>query len=259
MNIIDTHVHLYDEQFKNDIDNVIKRGLEFGIKHFYLPSLNKNTIKPMLELEKRYYNICYPMIGLHPIYVHPKTINLELDIINNLLNKHYFVAIGEIGIDLHKNKQFLHEQKYAFSTQISWAKKKKLPIVIHSRKAFNEIFNILEEEYSNSTIKGIFHCFYGTLKQANKIINFGLKLGIGGIITYNNNNIDKFLSKIPLESIVMETDAPYLTPEPYRNKRNEPFYLKFILNKISKIYGLSSEEIAIITTKNVYDIFKTIL
>ncbi|WGH27987.1 MAG: TatD family hydrolase [Candidatus Bostrichicola ureolyticus] len=256
MNIIDTHAHLYDKKFSNDIDNVIKRGLKFGIKHFYIPSINNNTIKPMLELEKRYSNLCSSMIGLHPIYVHPKTINLELDIINNWLNKHYFVAIGEIGIDLHKNKQFLEEQKYAFSTQISWAKKKKLPIVIHSRKAFNEIFNILESEYSNSTtIKGIFHCFSGTLEQANKIINFGMKLGIGGIITYNNNNIDNFLSKIPLESIVLETDAPYLTPEPYKGKRNEPFYLKFILNKISKIYGISDEKIAFITTKNVSDIF----
>ncbi|WP_185870591.1 TatD family hydrolase [Blattabacterium cuenoti] len=250
MKITDTHTHLYMKQFDVDRDFVIKRAINSGIDRFYLPSIDSSTIPKILKLERKYPNICFSMVGLHPNKVNPENLEYELKNIEKWLNHHSFLFVGEIGIDLHLETKYLHEQKYVFQTQIQWAKKKKKPISIHCRKAFDQIFEILSKE-EDSNLKGIFHCFSGTLEQAKKIIDFGIKLGIGGMITFKNNYISQFLHKISLENIVLETDSPYLSPYPFRGKRNEPIYIKIILNKLSKIYSLSEEKIADIINLNV--------
>ncbi|WP_185869891.1 TatD family hydrolase [Blattabacterium cuenoti] len=254
MKIIDTHAHLYMNEFEKDINFVIKKALKQGIYRFLLPSINSYTVPKILKLEKKYPNICFPMIGLHPNMVHPNSLEKELNNIKKWLDKYSFISIGEIGMDLHLEKKFVFEQEYAFKTQIKWAKEKKLPIVIHCRNAFDQIFNILSKE-KNFFLKGVFHCFSGTLEQAMKIIDFGIKLGIGGIITFKNNYISKFLHKISLDHIILETDSPYLSPHPFRGKRNEPVNLKIILKKLSKIYSIPEKKIADIININVENIF----
>ncbi|WP_185856200.1 TatD family hydrolase [Blattabacterium cuenoti] len=253
MKITDTHTHLYMKQFDEDRDFVIKNAIENGVSRFYLPSINSYTIPLILELEKKYPNICFSMIGLHPNEVNPKNLEYELKYIEKYLNKHSFLFVGEIGIDSHFGEKYISEQKYAFQTQIQWAKKKKKPISIHCRKAFDQVFEILSKEI-NSDLKGVFHCFSGTLEQAKKIIDFGIKLGIGGMITFKNNYINQFLHKISLNNIVLETDSPFLSPFPFRGKRNEPIYIKIILKKLSQIYSLSEEKIADLIHSNVENI-----
>ncbi|AER40569.1 MAG: TatD family hydrolase [Flavobacteriales bacterium] len=255
MKISDTHAHLYMEQFDEDRDCVIKKAIDNGINRFYLPSIDSTNIPKILQLEQQYPNICFPMIGLHPSKVHPNNLEKELNFIKKWLNKHSFISVGEIGMDLHLENKFVLEQEYAFTTQIQLAKVKGLPIVIHCRKAFDQVFNILSKE-NNSSMTGIFHCFYGTLEQAKKIVDFGLKLGIGGMITFKNNKLRTFLHKISLKNIVLETDSPYLSPYPFRGKRNEPFYLKIVLTKMSQIYSISEEEIANVIDMNVKELFR---
>ncbi|WP_185851661.1 TatD family hydrolase [Blattabacterium cuenoti] len=251
MKITDTHTHLYMNQFDVDRDLVIKRAIDSGINRFYLPSINTSTIPKILKLEEKYPNICFSMIGLHPSEVDSENLEYELKNIEKWLNNHRsFLFVGEIGIDLHLGNKYLHEQKYVFQTQVQWAKKKKKPISIHCRKAFDQVFEILSKE-KDSNLKGIFHCFSGTLEQAKQIIDFGIKLGIGGMITFKNNYMNQFLHKISLDNIVLETDSPYLSPYPFRGKRNEPVYLKIILNKLSQIYSISEEKIAQIINLNV--------
>ncbi|WP_185864545.1 TatD family hydrolase [Blattabacterium cuenoti] len=252
MKITDTHAHLYMKEFKNDIHHVIKRAMNQGINRFFLPSISSSSISDMIELENKYPNICFPMIGLHPNNVFPKTIEIELNNIKKYLNQHRFISIGETGIDLHFNKKFLIEQEYAFVNQIKLAKENKLPIIIHCRNSFHRVIKILE---NNSYSKGVFHCFSGNLKEAIIITDLGMKLGIGGIITFKNNHIDEFLHKISIKNIVLETDSPYLSPYPFRGERNEPSRLKVILNKLSKIYSISEKMIAKYINKNVDDLF----
>ncbi|WP_238785458.1 TatD family hydrolase [Blattabacterium cuenoti] len=243
------------KEFKKDVDYVINNSINKGVCKFFLPSVNISSINKIINLEKKYPNICFSMIGLHPNYIYSTyNFNKELKQIKKILYNHSFISIGEIGIDLHSNKNFFSEQKYAFKIQLEWAKEKKLPIVIHCRNAFDYVFNILsKKEYSS--IKGIFHCFSGTLNQANKIINIGMKLGIGGIITFKKNNIEQYLNQINIKNIVLETDSPYLSPHPFRGKRNDPSNLKIILKKISEIYSISENIIANITNNNVNEIF----
>lgn len=252
--IIDTHVHLYDEIFDLDIDLVMKKAIDYGITKFYIPSIDSKSLEKMFLLESLYPDYCKLMIGIHPLNVCKYNLQNELNIIKYYLEKRPFSAIGEIGIDLFKKTYNLNEQIAAFKFQIELAKKNSLPIVIHSRSSFDYIFNILEKNYKDK-ISGIFHCFSGSIEHAKIIINYGMKLGIGGIITFNNNNISNILEKIDIKNIVLETDAPYLSPEPYRGKRNEPFNLKFILEKLSKIYSISKTEIIKITTKNAMEVF----
>ncbi|WP_185871733.1 TatD family hydrolase [Blattabacterium cuenoti] len=255
MKITDTHTHLYMKEFDEDIHHVIQKAFQKGIDRFLLPSIDSSTIPSILKLEKKYPNVCFSMIGLHPNKVDPYSLEKELNHIKTWLYKsNSFISIGEIGIDLHSNKKFFDEQKYAFQTQIQWAKKKKLPVVIHCRKAFDQIFHILSKE-KDSSLKGVFHCFSGTLEQAKKIIDFGIQLGIGGMITFKNNHIDKFLHKISLNHIVLETDSPYLSPHPFRGKRNEPVNLRIILKKLSEIYSISEEKISDIIHFNVEKLF----
>ncbi|WP_185867233.1 TatD family hydrolase [Blattabacterium cuenoti] len=254
MKITDTHTHLYMKEFNEDINFVIQTAFHQGINRFLLPSLDSSTVPNILKLEKKYPNVCFPMIGLHPNKVYPNSLEKELKNIETWLYNHPFISIGEIGMDLYSEKKFVSEQEYAFQIQIQWAKQKKLPVVIHCRKAFDKVFHILSKE-KNSSLKGVFHCFSGTLEQAQKIIDLGIKLGIGGMITFKNNNVNLFLHKISLNHIVLETDSPYLSPHPFRGKRNEPKNLRIILKKLSQIYSTSEEKISDIIHFNVEKLF----
>ena len=253
MNIIDTHTHLYLKQFNEDIDLVIKRSKEIGVKKFIFPAIDSSHFKDMHELRNRYPENIYLMSGLHPVSV-KDNYKEELNLVLKSLETHNYVAIGEIGIDLYWDKTFLKQQQEAFEFQIRLAVSNNLPIVIHCRDGFDEIFEILDAEKC-SKMRGIFHCFTGTLEQANRAINLGFRLGIGGVVTFKNGGIDKFLNKIDIKNIVLETDAPYLSPVPHRGKRNESFYVTYVLKKISELYGLNEQEIAKITSKNALEIF----
>ena len=253
MNIIDTHTHLYLKQFKEDIDLVIKRSKEIGVKKFIFPAIDSSHFDSMHSLKNNYPDNIFLMSGLHPTDVKEDSKD-ELDFVANSLNTHDYVAIGEIGIDLYWDKTFLSEQQEAFRFQIRLAMKHDLPIVIHCRDAFDEIFEILDKENCDK-LRGVFHCFTGTLEQAKRAIDLGFVLGIGGVVTFKNGGIDKFLNQIDLKHIVLETDAPYLAPVPFRGKRNESSYIIYVIDKLSEIYGLSKEEIADITTKNAEKVF----
>lgn len=251
--LTDSHTHLYSEQFDEDREAVIQRAKDAGIDRFFIPAIDSSYIEAMLALEEQYPDSMYLMMGLHPTSV-KENYKEELNKVKTWLDKRNFYAIGEIGIDLHWDKSFLPQQQEAFKRQISWAKEKKLPIVIHCRKAFDEIFQVLED-VSDENLYGIFHCFTGNYEQALRAISFKMKLGIGGVVTFKNGKIDRFLHKIDPKHIVLETDSPYLAPVPYRGKRNESGYLTLVLEKLATIYKLKPEEIAEITTQNTRDIF----
>ncbi|KAA5828217.1 TatD family deoxyribonuclease [Algibacter amylolyticus] len=254
MIITDTHTHLYSEAFDEDRDDIIKRAIEQGVSRFFIPAIDSTYTKSMLQLEKDYPNHVYLMMGLHPTHV-KDNFEEELNHVEEMLASRKFYAVGEIGIDLYWDKSTLDIQKKAFKHQIQLAKKYKLPIVIHCREAFNEIFEVLESEKGDDLF-GIFHCFTGTLEQAHQAISYNMKLGIGGVATFKNGKIDQFLNDIPLKHIVLETDSPYLSPVPYRGKRNESGYIVKVLEKLSDIYNVSLDEIAQVTTENSKDIFK---
>jgi len=254
MIITDTHTHLYSEAFDNDRERVISNAIEQGISRFFLPAISSQHTQAMLNLKNTFPEYMFLMMGLHPSYV-KDNYKQELEHVEMMLKSHHFYAIGEIGIDLHWDSSTLHIQKEAFRHQIQLAKTYKLPIIIHCREAFDDVFEILETEKSDD-LHGIFHCFTGTLEQAKKAISYNMKLGIGGVLTFKNGKIDTFLHHIPLQDIVLETDAPYLAPTPYRGKRNEPLYILKVIEKLSEIYTISKDEIARITTQNSKDIFK---
>ena len=254
MIITDTHTHLYSEQFDDDRVEVIERALAAGVTRFFIPAIDSSYTKSMYALESRYPNNMFLMTGVHPTHVKDDYLE-ELAHIKEQLNSREFVAIGEIGIDLYWDRSTLKLQQEMFKLQIQLAKQYRLPVVIHCRDAFDEVFQILEEE-KGSELFGIFHCFTGNLEQAQKAISFNMKLGIGGVVTFKNGKIDQFLKQISLDHIVLETDAPYLAPVPYRGKRNESSYILNVLEKLSDIYSMSSNEIASITTKNSKSIFK---
>jgi TatD DNase family protein len=253
MLITDTHTHLYSEAFDEDRKEVIQKGIAKGIKRFFIPAIDSGYTKAMLDLEKAFPENVFLMTGLHPTHVKDNYLE-ELAHVEAMLQQRSFCAIGEIGIDLYWDKTFLKEQQEAFKKQISLAKKYKLPIVIHCRDSFDEIFEVLEEAKGDDLF-GIFHCFTGSLEQAKRAIDMNMKLGIGGVVTFKNGKIDRFLDQIALEHIVLETDAPYLSPAPHRGKRNEPVYILEVLNKLSDIYQLPVEEIAKITTQNSREVF----
>lgn len=252
--LIDSHTHLYSEEFDSDIDQVIQRANEAGIQKFYLPAIDSSYTERMLNLEAKYPQQMFPMMGLHPTSVKPESYESELEQVKSWLDKRNFSAVGEIGIDLYWEKSTLEIQREAFKKQIGWAKEKSLPIVIHCRESFDEIFEVLEEEKGDKLF-GIFHCFTGTKEQAERAIGFNMKLGIGGVVTFKNGKIDQFLNEIPLENIVLETDSPYLSPVPFRGKRNESSYLKYVVSKLSAIYEISENEIAQITSRNASSVF----
>ncbi len=254
MIITDTHTHLYSEQFDQDRKLVIQKALDAGVSRFFIPAIDSSYTKSMLTLEKDYPKNVFLMMGLHPTSV-KDNYKEELNLVKEWLDKRNFYAVGEIGIDLYWDKTHLKEQQDAFKTQIEWAKEKNLPIVIHCREAFDEIFEVLDE-VKDEKLRGIFHCFTGTLEQARRAMSFNMKLGIGGVVTFKNGGIDKFLNEIELKNIVLETDAPYLAPTPFRGKRNESAYIVNILDKLVDIYKLTPQEIADITTQNSKDVFR---
>ncbi len=253
MKLIDTHTHLYLEDFKDDIDKVMKRAFNVGVEKFYIPSINSGHIKSMFDLEKKYPKQIRLMMGLHPNYVKEHYME-ELEIVKKHLNDRNFYAVGEIGIDLYWEKKYLKQQQEAFNYQILLAKEKNLPIVIHCRDAFDEIFDVLES-HKDDKLYGIFHCFTGTQAKALRAIDLNFKLGIGGVITFKNGKIDKFLKQIPIDQIVLETDSPYLSPTPYRGKRNESSYLEIILSKVAECYELPIEQVSELIYQNSKEIF----
>jgi TatD DNase family protein len=251
--ITDTHTHLYSSQFKEDQKEMIQRAKDAGVSRFFIPAIDSSYTESMLKLEENFPSDVYLMMGLHPTSVKENYLE-ELAHVKKWIEQRKFFAIGEIGIDLYWDRTFLKQQQEAFRTQIKWAKEKKLPIVIHCRDAFDEIFEILEEE-KDAALRGIFHCFTGTKEQALQAISYNMKLGIGGVVTFKNGKIDAFLNEIDLKNIVLETDAPYLAPVPYRGKRNESAYITNVVDKLVDIYGLSFKDISEITTQNSKDIF----
>lgn len=253
MNITDTHTHLYSECFDQDRNQMIDRALSDGVTRFFVPAIDSNYTQRMFSLYREYPEHVFLMNGLHPCSV-KENYQEELSHVQQLMSESVFYAIGEIGIDLYWDKTFLKQQQEAFIWQIQLAKKHHLPIVIHCREAFDEIFEILQQE-KDERLRGIFHCFTGTESQAWEAISYGMKLGIGGVVTFKNGKIDQFLKNIPIKHIVLETDAPYLAPVPYRGKRNESAYILKVVQKLSSIYHLPEKTIAEITTHNSVEIF----
>ncbi len=253
MTITDTHTHLYSEAFDGDRHEMITRALQQNVSRFFIPAIDSTYTEAMLQLETDFPDNIFLMMGLHPTHVKENYLD-ELKHVEELLANRKFYAVGEIGIDLYWDKSTLEIQQKVFRYQIELAKQHKLPIVIHSRESFDEIFEILEEEKSDDLF-GIFHCFTGTLEQAKQAISYNMKLGIGGVVTFKNGKIDQFLNQIDIKHIVLETDSPYLAPKPYRGKRNESAYIIKVIEKLSELYNISIEEIAAITTQNSKAIF----
>ena len=254
MNWIDTHAHLYSEQFQEDQDEMMQRSFRDGVDTILLPNIDKDSIQPLLDLVKKYPNNCYPMMGLHPGSVGADWAE-QLALMKPFFTSHAMVAVGEIGMDLYWDKTYIEEQVLAFREQINWAKELQLPIVIHARDAFDEIFEILDETMDDK-LTGVFHCFTGNLDQANKILTYpNFYMGIGGVVTYKKAALDEVLVHVPLDKLMMETDAPYLPPVPYRGKRNESAFLVHSAQKLSDIHNVSLSDLAEITSLNAKKLF----
>jgi TatD DNase family protein len=253
MKLIDTHCHLYLEDFKDDINDIIESAKENGIERFFLPAIDSGVIDSMLALEVSFPGACFAMMGLHPCSV-KANYKEELKLAGQWLEKRKFAAIGEIGLDFYWDKTFTSEQYIAFEIQMQWAFEQSLPIVIHTRNAMQETIDTVKP-FAAKGLRGIFHCFSGNYENAKSIIEMGFLLGIGGVLTYKNSGLQQVIEKINLEHVVLETDAPYLTPVPYRGKRNESSYLVFIAEKLAEIKKVSIEEVAAITTANAEKIF----
>jgi TatD DNase family protein len=255
MKFIDTHTHLFLEQFNDDIDIVIKTAIEKGVEKFFLPNIDSSSINDVLALTKKHHDHCYPLSGLHPTSVKEDFMQ-ELEKVEQLLNEEKFYGIGETGIDLYWDKTFIKEQEEAFAFQLELAKKHKLPIIIHVRDSFDEVFKVVDA-HNDETLTGIFHCFTGDYSQSQKIIEYGgFKMGIGGVITFKNSKLGETIEKVPLEHLVLETDSPYLAPTPYRGKRNESSYIPLIAEKVAGLHKVTIEEVATITTQNALEVFK---
>jgi TatD DNase family protein len=248
MILTDTHTHLYYETDPEKLSDLMQRSLDNKVCRLFLPNVDSESIPLVFGLSEQYPDHCFPMLGLHPCDVKENFME-ELDRINKEIAHRKIYAIGEIGIDLHWDKTTLSIQQEAFRTQIDWAKNLDLPIVIHCRDAFDEIFEILSD-LNDDRLRGIFHCFSGTLEQALKVIGLGFYLGIGGVLTYKNSGLDKVIRDVSLEHLVLETDSPYLTPVPFRGKPNESSYLIYIAQKLADLKQVSLEEVAEVTTRN---------
>lgn len=253
MSLIDTHAHLYVEQFDKDRSEVLERAKKNGVNRVYLPNIDSSSIKAMLDLERKFPDRCFAMMGLHPCSV-KDDYEEELAVVKQWLDKRSFAAVGEIGIDLYWDTSFFEQQKDAFLRQIDWAKALNLPIVIHSREATDVIIELLQG-VNDDKLRGIFHCFTGAVEQARAITDMGFLLGIGGVLTFKNSGLDKTIAEVDLSHLVLETDAPYLAPVPFRGKRNESSYILHIAEKLAKIKKEDMENIARITTQNALDLF----
>ena len=253
MKLIDTHTHLYVKEFKADIEEVIKRAENEGVQKFYLPAIDSSETANMLALEKRFPGKCLPMTGLHPCSV-KENFQEEIDKVEEMLKQRTFAAIGESGLDFYWDKTFTKQQYESLRIHAEWALQYDLPLVLHTRDAMQETIDVIKT-YKTRGLRGIFHCFGGTLKHAKEIIDSNFLLGIGGVVTYKNSGLSDVLKEVDLKYIVLETDAPYLTPVPFRGKRNESSYLKYIAEKVADIKNITVEEVANQTTKNAEEIF----
>lgn len=254
MTLVDTHCHLYLTDFEDDRQQIIDRALAEGVQKMYLPAIDSSELERLLMLEKAFPEHCIPMMGLHPCSV-KENYEDELRLVEVQLRHRRFAAVGEVGLDFYWDVSFTAQQYVAFRRQVDWAAELGLPVVIHSRNSLDESIGVIREK-QKGRLKGIFHCFSGSVEQARQIIELGFYLGIGGVITYKNAGLAEVLKDVPLESMVLETDAPYLTPVPYRGKRNESSYIKYVAQKLADVKGVSVEEVAAVTTANAENIFK---
>ncbi len=256
--MIDTHSHIYSEEFDNDLPDVMLRAKSVGIDHIILPNVDTESIERLHQTESQYKGFCHAAMGLHPTSV-DADYKTSLATIESYIKQRPYVAIGEIGIDLYWDKTFLTEQIYVFEQQLEWAMQYGYPVIIHMRDSYDEIMNCLNA-FSNRGLRGIFHSFMGTLEQAHEILTLGgFKLGINGVITFKNSGLDKVVSQLSIHDLVLETDAPYLTPTPHRGKRNESSYITLVAQKLSEIYSLPITDIDKITTENTRLIFPAVL
>ena len=251
--LIDTHTHIYADAFDDDRDEAISRAQSVGVSQLILPAIDSKTTAIMHEVKRNYPDHVHLMMGLHPTHV-GLNVEEELAHVREQLDAHSFVAVGEIGMDLYWDKTYQSQQQDAFARQIDWALSADLPIVIHCREAFAPIFEVLEG-VNDSRLRGVFHCFTGNRNDAQRALDLGFYLGIGGVVTFKNGKIDQFLADLPLEKIVLETDSPYLAPTPHRGKRNESAYLPIVANKMAELFGITTAEMARITSKNAQQLF----
>ena len=254
MNLIDTHTHLFSSQFDEDRNAVVQKAIDNGVSKMLLPNISSETIEAMHQLCQDFPKHCYPMMGLHPCDVKDDYLK-ELEIVKAQLDKGKYVAVGEIGIDLYWDKSTLDIQKKAFRQQLIWAKEYDLPVAIHIRESFDEIFEVIEE-VNDEKLRGVFHCFTGTKEQGLRAIDMGFMLGIGGVVTFKNSGLDQTLSGLPLAQLILETDSPYLAPAPHRGQRNESAFIPLMAQKLADIYEMDIEEVARITTQNAKTLFK---
>ncbi|WP_104025521.1 TatD family hydrolase [Vibrio hyugaensis] len=251
--MIDTHAHIYASEFDNDRDEVVKRALEQGIDRILLPNIDLESIEPMLKTEAAYPEVCRSMMGLHPCYV-DGNVEQTLEVIRGWFEKHNFIAVGEIGIDLYWDKTFHAEQEMAFVAQLNWAKEMDLPVVIHTRDSIEETLALLRQEQDGS-LRGVFHCFGGSVEEAQAINELGFHLGLGGVSTFKNGGMDKVIPHLDMNWVILETDCPYLAPVPHRGKRNEPAYTSLVAARVAELRNESVEVIDQITTSNAETLF----
>jgi len=254
MNLIDTHTHLFSSQFDDDRHLIVQNAIDKGVSKMLLPNINSQTIDAMHKLCADFPTHCFPMMGLHPCDIKENYLE-ELQIVKSYLDKGSYVAVGEIGIDLYWDKDTLDIQKEAFRQQLIWAKEYDLPVAIHIRESFDEVFEIIEE-VNDDHLRGVFHCFTGNEAQAKKAIELGFMLGVGGVVTFKNSGLDKTLKNLDLNHLILETDSPYLAPTPHRGQRNESSFLPLIAQKLAEIYEINVEEVAKVTSHNANTLFK---
>ncbi|WP_394128226.1 TatD family hydrolase [Vibrio hepatarius] len=252
--MIDTHAHIYASEFDADRDDVVKRALAQGIDKILLPNIDLKSIEPMLKTEASYPEICRSMMGLHPCYV-DGNVKQTLDVIHSWFDKHNFIAVGEIGIDLYWDKTYKAEQEMAFITQLNWAKEMKLPVVIHTRDSIEETLALLSQEQDGS-LSGVFHCFGGSVEEAKAINDLGFHLGLGGVSTFKNGGMDKVIPHLDMNYVILETDCPYLAPVPHRGKRNEPAYTSLVAQRVAELREINLAEVDNLTTANALQLFK---
>ncbi|TOQ97620.1 TatD family hydrolase [Vibrio parahaemolyticus] len=252
--MIDTHAHIYASEFDNDRDEVVERALTQGITKILLPNIDLDSIEPMLQTEAAYPEVCHSMMGLHPCYV-DSNVDQTLEIIRGWFEKHNFIAVGEIGIDLYWDKTYRAEQEMAFVTQLNWAKEMDLPVVIHTRDSIEETLTLLCQE-QDGRLRGVFHCFGGSLEEARAINELGFHLGLGGVSTFKNGGMDQVIPHLDMQWVILETDCPYLAPVPHRGKRNEPAYTSLVAQRVADLRGEEVATIDAITTENAKSLFK---
>ncbi|MCK6265552.1 TatD family hydrolase [Vibrio sp. ZSDE26] len=254
--MIDSHAHIYASEFDNDRDDVVQRAMQQGITKILMPNIDLDSIKPMLATEALYPKICRSMMGLHPCYV-DGNVKETLATIHSWFDKHNFIAVGEIGIDLYWDKTYKAEQEMAFITQLNWAKEKDLPVVIHTRDSIEETLALLKQEQDGS-LRGVFHCFGGSVDEAKAINDLGFHLGLGGVSTFKNGGMDKVIPHLDMNYVILETDCPYLAPVPHRGKRNEPAYTQLVASRVAELRCSILEEIEKVTEENTNQLFSLI-